>query len=119
MTDFLRYVPLTWDELQGDILDVLYVPKCVAALRFQNTLTYQIIRLANPNQHLHTLSLLFAIFAIASVFDTGKESYAYTAHQFYQLSRTSYNLISGTTLHAILSLVSQTATFQTSALMIL
>jgi len=33
MTDFLRYVPLTWDELQGDILDVLYVPKYVPVLQ--------------------------------------------------------------------------------------
>lgn len=69
-------------------------------------MTDRIVRLPNPNQHLHTLSLLFAIFSTASVFDTGKESYAYTAHQYYQLSRTSYNLISGSTLHSVLTLVS-------------
>ena len=58
----------------------------------------------------HALSLLFSIFALASLFDLGRPAYSIEAHEYYILSRVSLEFSSPcatATLQTVFALVRQ------------
>lgn len=63
----------------------------------------------NSSEHFHALSLLFIIFAIATLFDSNAQPYSTQAQVYYHLSRTSLSFAPPyhtTTLASIQTLVS-------------
>ncbi|KAL0952109.1 hypothetical protein HGRIS_008740 [Hohenbuehelia grisea] len=85
------FSPVTSDELYDDILDVAYRAQSVDSV-----------------QSSHTLSLLYAILAIASLFDTSRPPFAIDSHEYYILSRAALTICSPfihTTLPAIQALM--------------
>jgi hypothetical protein len=63
----------------------------------------------NSSEHFHALSLLFIIFAIATLFDSNSQPFSAEAQVYYHLSRTSLSFAPpyhATTLASIQTLVS-------------
>ena len=63
----------------------------------------------NSSEHFHALSLLFIVFAIATLFDSNTQPYSSQAQVYYHLSRTSLSFAPPyheTTLASIQTLVS-------------
>jgi hypothetical protein len=63
----------------------------------------------NSSEHFHALSLLYIIFAIATLFDSNTQPYSSQAQVYYHLSRTSLSFAPPyleTTLASIQTLVS-------------
>jgi hypothetical protein len=60
-------------------------------------------------EHHHTLSLLFVVFAIATLFNPNQQPYSNEAREYYHLSRTALNFaqpVQETTVAAVQTLVS-------------
>ncbi|KAF8956467.1 hypothetical protein BDZ97DRAFT_1925478 [Flammula alnicola] len=85
------YSPMSRKELLDETLAVVYRAKQYGAF-----------------EHHHSLSLLFAVFAMATLFNPNKQPYSTEAHEYYHLSRTSLHFsppVHETTLTAIQTVI--------------
>ena len=114
------YNPIPRSELIDEILALVYRYEYVFTVFSLPDILIQPYRHLSAFEQYNAVSLLFIIFAIATLFDSNKQPYSTEAHEYYYLARATLNIsqpFRQTTLATIHTLVGRRLIIRVSYLL--